>query len=224
MKKLNKIIKLILAFAFTFSLFTMKNVYAEETVVAKIGDKEYTSFNDALKDANLNDNTTIELLSNIYLDNEKITISSDKNIIIDGQSYTIELIYKSINNSGGGLVGLNNNSSLVLKNCQVNIKDNLSGYNGTVAMNANTELTLDNVNMTIDGINCSGNAHGIYLWDDNGKGVINVINQSQLNVKNYPQDALEWDGNGKDEFNVSNSTVNFSNNRSGIAGTINCKF
>lgn len=87
----------------------------------------------------------------------------------------------------------------------------------TICASGNADLTLDNVNMTMDATGVANNPHAIYFTGDN---VLEIINGSNLTIKNYPQDAVEWDGGtGGYFFNIADSTFCSDHNRSGITGT-----
>lgn len=87
----------------------------------------------------------------------------------------------------------------------------------TICASTDASLTLDNVNMTMDATGTSNSPHAIYFCNNN---VLNVINGSNLTIKNYANDALEWDGgNGGYNVNITDSTLISDHNRSGFTGT-----
>lgn len=86
-----------------------------------------------------------------------------------------------------------------------------------ICASKDASLTLDNVNMTMDATGASGSPHAIYFCQNN---VLNVLNGSNLTIKNYANDALEWDGgNGGYNVNITDSTFVSDHNRSGFTGT-----
>ena len=91
----------------------------------------------------------------------------------------------------------------------------------TVSAGKDASLTLDGATMTMDGKNTPTvglkNTHAIYFCKNN---VLNIINNSTLEIKNYSQDALEWnDGDGGYNVNITDSTFISDHNRSGFTGT-----
>ena len=68
----------------------------------------------------------------------------------------------------------------------------------TICASKDASLTLDNVNMTMDATGATNSPHAIYFCNNN---VLNILNGSNLTIRNYPQDALEWDG-GNGGYNV----------------------
>ena len=87
----------------------------------------------------------------------------------------------------------------------------------TICASKDASLTLDNVNMTMDATGATNSPHAIYFCNNN---VLNILNGSNLTIRNYPQDALEWDGgNGGYNVNITDSTFVSDHNRSGFTGT-----
>lgn len=71
--------------------------------------------------------------------------------------------------------------------------------------------------MTMDATGTTNSPHAIYFCNNN---VLNIINGSNLTIKNYGNDALEWDGgNGGYNVNITDSTFVSDHNRSGFTGT-----
>ena len=202
MRKINKLLLAVL----TLFTFTLVEVKADEINVAKIGDTEYTSLDEAINAAT--DEATIELLS----DAETTGMNLNKNIIIEGNNKTI-----TFNEKGIALWG----KKLTFKNTIIT----MTGIGSTpytaewnwqaICASKDSELNLINSNMAMDGTN-AGNAHAIYFT---GNDKLNLIN-STLSIKNYAQDALEWDGgDGGYNINLTESTFNSDHNRSGFTGT-----
>lgn len=202
MKKLN-----IFLVALVFIFLGFMNVKAENVVVASIGETNYATLDEAIKDAK--DNDVINLLSDANVDginiNKNLTIKSENNNKITFEKYGI------------ALWGVN----LSLENVDVQMK----GIGSTpytaewnwmaIAASKDASLTLKNSTMLMDGFN-TNNAHAIYFCSNNK---LNLIN-SNLTIKNYGQDALKWDG-GDLGYNVNmiNSTFISDHNRSGFTGT-----
>ena len=202
MRKINKLLLAVL----TLFTFTLVEVKADEINVAKIGDTEYTSLDEAINAAT--DEAIIELLN----DAETAGMNLNKNITIEGNNKTI-----TFNDKGIALWG----KKLTFKNTIIT----MTGIGSTpytaewnwqaICASKDSELNLINSNMTMDGTN-AGNAHAIYFT---GNDKLNLIN-STLTIKNYAQDALEWDGgDGGYNINLTESTFNSDHNRSGLTGT-----
>lgn len=179
--------------------------------VAKIGDKTYASFDEAVADAK--DSDTIELLQ----DAETKGLYLEKNLTIDGGADKHSLTF---NDKGIALWG----KALTFRNVNVT----MSGIGSTpytaewgwmsIAASQNASLTLDAAALTMDGSGTASDVHAIYFCSNNK---LNITNGSNLTIKNYKQDALEWDGGDKG-YNVNitgGSTYTSDHNRSGFTGT-----
>lgn len=184
--------------------------------VAKIGNKTYASFDEAVADAR--DGDTIELLHNavtkgLYL---------EKKLTIDGGADKNSLTF---NDKGIALWG----KDLTFKNVNVT----MSGIGSTpytaewgwmsIAASQNASLTLDNANLVMDGKGTpvstdQTHTHAIYFT---GNNKLNLTNASNLTISNYSEDALEWNG-GDGGYNVNitgGSTYISDHNRSGFTGS-----
>lgn len=208
MKKINKALMIVLCGLFSF--LTLNVVKADEVGnVARIGEIEYATLDEAVKAAVSGD--VIVLLNNATTEglnlSKDLTIESEnsKHYKIDFTKYGIALWGKS----------------LTFKDVDVT----MSGIGSTpytaewnwmtICASKNSELSLINSNMTMDGAN-TGNKHAIYFT---GNDKLNITN-SNLVIKNYQQDALEWDGgDGGYNVNIVNSTFLSDHNRSGFTGT-----
>lgn len=181
--------------------------------VAKIGDTEYATLDEAVKAAP--DGATIELLG----DCTTTGLNLSKNLTIQAAAGLEEKPTVTFDTYGVALWG----KSLTFKDCDV-LMNKISSTPYTAEWNwmaicasTNASLTLDNVNMTMDATGASGSPHAIYFCNNN---VLNVVNGSNLTIKNYPNDALEWDGgNGGYNVNITDSTFVADHNRSGFTGT-----
>lgn len=181
------------------------------TNVAKIGDTEYATLDEAIEAAE--DGATITLLANC----ETAGLNLDKNLTIAGSTEkTFTVTFKD---NGIALWG----KALTFKNCAVS----MTGIDSTpytaewnwmaICASKDASLTLENATMTMDGTGTGKKAHAIYFCSNNR---LNLIN-SKLTIRNYPQDALEWNG-GVGGYNVkltNNSTFVSDHNRSGFAGS-----
>jgi len=163
------------------------------------------------------DGSVIEILSDVTTDGLELR----KDLTIRGgtvaegtEKYTIKFVEYGI-----ALWG----KSLTFENCNVEM-DGIGStpYTSewgwmTICASAGASMTLNNVNMTMDAEGTTNSPHAIYFCNDN---VLNIENGSVLEIKNYPEDALEWDGgNGGYNVNITDSTFISDHNRSGFTGT-----
>ena len=177
--------------------------------VARVGDVEYATFDEAFAAAA--DGQTITLLT----DATTRGLNVSKDVTVDGGDHTLTFVEKGI-----ALWG----KSLVLKN----VAATMTGIGSTpytaewgwvtICASKNASITLDNAKLSMDGAGTGNNTHAIYLT---GNNKLNLQNGSVLTVKNYKQDALEWDhGDGGYNLNVTGGSKFISDhNRSGITGT-----
>ena len=176
--------------------------------VAKIGETGYATLDEAVAAAK--DGDTIELCK----DAETAGLNLSKDLTIDGKDNALKFTDKGI-----ALWG----KALTLKNINVT----MSGIGSTpytaewnwqsICASKGASLTLDGATLTMDGTGTAGNTHAIYFCSNNK---LNLMNGSNLTIKNYAQDALEWDGgDGGYNVNIKDSTYISDSNRSGFTGT-----
>ena len=177
--------------------------------VARVGDVEYATFDEAFAAAA--DGQTITLLT----DATTRGLNVSKDVTVDGAGHSLAFVEKGI-----ALWG----KSLALKN----VAATMTGIGSTpytaewgwvtICASKNASITLDNAKLSMDGAGTGNNTHAIYLT---GNNKLNLQNGSVLAVKNYKQDALEWDhGDGGYNLNVTGGSKFISDhNRSGITGT-----
>lgn len=177
--------------------------------VAKVGDAEYATFDEAFAAAT--DGQTVTLLA----DATTKGLDVKKDVTIDGAGHSLAFVERGI-----ALWG----KSLTLKN----VAATMTGIGSTpytaewgwmtICASKNASITLDNAKLSMDGTGTGNNTHAIYLT---GNNKLNLQNGSVLTVKNYKQDALEWDGgDGGYNLNVTGGSKLVSDhNRSGITGT-----
>lgn len=177
--------------------------------VAKVGDAEYATFDEAFAAAT--DGQTVTLLANATTKGLDVR----KDGTVDGGGHTLTFVEKGI-----ALWG----KSLTLKN----VAATMTGIGSTpytaewgwmtICASKNASITLDNAKLSMDGAGTGNNTHAIYLT---GNNKLNLQNGSVLTVKNYKQDALEWDGgDGGYNLNVTGGSKLVSDhNRSGLTGT-----
>ena len=201
--------------------FSINSVKAEETNVARIGEKEFATLDEAITEAKEDD--IIELLS----DAETIGINLSKNLTIKSASEEKHTI--TFTKYGIALWSKN----LTFENVEVVMNDiGSTPYTAewnwmTICASKDSELILKNTTMIMDNkndktehINKKGEItegqHAIYFT---GNDKLNLTN-STLIIKNYTQDALEWDGgDGGYNINLDNSSYISDSNRSGFTGT-----
>lgn len=177
--------------------------------VAKVGDAEYATFDEAFAAAT--DGQTVTLLA----DATTRGLDVSKDVTVDGAGHSLAFVEKGI-----ALWG----KSLTLKN----VAATMTGIGSTpytaewgwmtICASKNASITLDNAKLSMDGAGTGNNTHAIYLT---GNNKLNLQNGSVLTVKNYKQDALEWDGgDGGYNLNVTGGSKLVSDhNRSGLTGT-----
>lgn len=178
--------------------------------VARVGDVEYATFDEAFAAAT--DGQTVTLLANATTKGLDVR----KDVTVDGAGYSLAFVEKGI--------GLRGGNDLTLKN----LTATMAGVGSTpcldfgwtwmsVCAQPDCSLTLDNAKLTMDGTG-AGNVHAVYFT---GNNKLNLQNGSVLTIKNYKQDALEWDGgDGGYNVNITGGSKFVSDyNRSGFTGT-----
>ena len=210
-KTRTRVISALLVFMMLLSLMPTV-AFAAEGDVAQIGDTTYATLDDAVDAAA--DGATIELLGDATING----LNLSKNLTIQAAEGVADPTI-TFTQYGIALWG----KALTFKD--VNVVMNGIGstpYTGewswmTICASENAFLTLDNVDMTMDATGTTNSPHAIYFCNNN---VLNVINGSNLTIKNYANDALEWDGgNGGYNVNITDSTFTSDHNRSGFTGT-----
>ena len=196
------------AMALVCALVMVPSAYADGAV-ARIGEAEYNTFDEAVAAAK--NDETVTLLA----DAETAGLNLSKDLTIDGGGNALKFTDKGI-----ALWG----HALVLKN----VNASMTGVGSTpytaewkwmsVCASKDASLTLDGATLTMDGTGTASNVHAIYFCSNNK---LNLKNGSNLTIKNYKQDALEWDG-GDGGYNVNietGSTYTSDHCRSGFTGT-----
>lgn len=181
-----------------------------ETDVAQIGDVTYPTLDEAVTAAT--DGATITILKDCTTEG----LNLSKNLTIAGLDGTKPTI--NFTKYGIALWG----KALTFENCNVTMKGiGSTPYTAewgwmTICASVGASLSLNNVDMTMDATDTKNSPHAIYFCQDN----VLKVNNSNLTIKNYPNDALEWDGgNGGYNINITNSTFLSDHNRSGFTGT-----
>lgn len=145
-------------------------------------------------------------------------LNLSKNITIQGADGLAKKPTVTFTDQGIALWG----KALTFKDC--NVKMNGIGSTPyvewgwmTICASKDASLKLDNVEMTMDAAGTTNSPHAIYFCNNN---VLNIVNGSNLTIKNYANDALEWDGgDGGYNVNITDSTFVSDHNRSGFTGT-----
>ena len=199
----------VLLTALVLTLVQAPSTALAEGNVARVGDVEYATFDEAFAAAA--DGQTITLLT----DATTKGLDVRKDVTVDGAGHSLAFVEKGI-----ALWG----KSLTLKN----VAATMTGIGSTpytaewgwmtICASKNASITLDNAKLSMDGAGTGNNTHAIYLT---GNNKLNLQNGSVLTVKNYKQDALEWDGgDGGYNLNVTGASKLVSDhNRSGLTGT-----
>lgn len=180
------------------------------TKVAKIGDTEYATLDEAVAAAK--DGDTITLLADCVTAGLELR----KSLTIAGS--TEKKFTVTFSDKGIALWG----KALTFKNCAVS----MTGIGSTpytaewnwmaICASKDASLTLENATMTMDGTGTGKKAHAIYFCSNNQLN----LTDSSLTIRNYAQDALEWDGgDGGYNVNLTNSTFVSDHNRSGFTGS-----
>ena len=216
MKKFTKrILSTFVALMMVFSLLPAA-AFAAEGDVAKIGDTGYTTLDAAISEAE--DGATIELLGDATTEgmslNKELTIQAVAGL---SEKPTVTFTKYGIA-MGYGAAG----KPLTFKDIDIVINGIGSTpatgeWNWmTICAGNGAQITLDNVVMTMDATGVTKSTQAIYFC---GNNVLNILNGSNLTIKNYPHNALSWDGGPAYTTNIENSTFVSDHNRSGFTGT-----
>ncbi len=227
-KMMKRLVSWVVAAAMVVAMLPVSVLGAEPGNVAKIGNTEYATLDEAIEAAG--DGDTIELLGDATT--QGINLHKDLTIQAAGglaseptitfTQYGIALAYGDKDQGW----------SLTFKDLKISMEDigitpATGEWNWVSICTSNSSITLDNVDMVMDGENAQGawnaqtqaykTVHAIYFTGDSE---LNLINGTNLTIKNYDEDALEWDsGNTNYKVNIVNSTFISDNNRSGFTGT-----
>ncbi len=176
--------------------------------VAKIGNIEYASFDDAVNAAN--DGDTITLLKDVTSSGFDL----DKNLIVYGGDdkikYTVTFGNKGMTVASG--------KTLTLKETEFifdgNIKT-LAGSTYAIVLASNSTLELEASKLIINQNN--SNNGGFYV---NGGSTFTASKGSYVGITYCTFNAFEWNGgNDSPIINISDSKMDLEYNRSGFAGT-----
>ena len=179
-----------------------------ETAVAKIGEDYYNTLDEAIEAATNGD--TIKLLGDAT-----VSKTLDKSITIDGQGFTMS--------STNVRYGFRTGTNLTLKNITANFIYDVQVENpsyssdlGLFYVNGDTNFTFENATINMNGSGATNRLHAIYY--DSCAGTISV-KKSNLNISEFPEDAIEWGGKENSNLIIENSTYSSIHNRQGITGT-----
>ena len=188
------------------------NTLPNGETVAMIGDTEYKTLDEAIAAAG--DGATIEVLQDCTSSGINLT----KDLTIEGQKNSNGL-YPIIKFTDKGIALWG--KSLTFKTCNIIMQGVGSTPYAewswmTICANKDASLNLINSFMLLDANGVSNSPHAIYFCSNNKLN----LTESTLEIKNYPQDALEWDGgDGGYNVNLTKSIYISDNNRSGFTGT-----
>ena len=188
------------------------NTLPNGETVAMIGDTEYKTLDEAIAAAG--DGATIEVLQDCTSSGINLT----KDLTIEGQKNSNGL-YPIIKFTDKGIALWG--KSLTFKTCNIIMQGVGSTPYAewswmTICANKDASLNLINSFMLLDANGVSNSPHAIYFCSNNKLN----LTKSTLEIKNYPQDALEWDGgDGGYNVNLTKSIYISDNNRSGFTGT-----
>ena len=188
------------------------NTLPNGETVAMIGDTEYKTLDEAIAAAE--DGDTIEVLQDCTSSGINLT----KNLTIEGQKNSNGL-YPIIKFTDKGIALWG--KSLTFKTCNIIMQGVGSTPYAewswmTICANKDASLNLINSFMLLDANGVSNSPHAIYFCSNNKLN----LTESTLEIKNYPEDALEWDGgDGGYNVNLTKSIYISDNNRSGFTGT-----
>ena len=188
------------------------NTLPEGEPVAMIGDTEYKTLDEAIAAAV--DGDTITVLQDCTSSGINLT----KDLTIEGQKNSNGL-YPIIKFTDKGIALWGR--SLTFKTCNIIMQGVGSTPYAewswmTICANKDASLNLINSFMLLDANGVSNSPHAIYFCSNNKLN----LTESTLEIKNYPQDALEWDGgDGGYNVNLTKSIYISDNNRSGFTGT-----
>ena len=227
----HKLIKRVLSVVLSLSMalcLIPSTVFAAEGNVAKIGNTEYATLDEAVEAAT--NGATIELLGDATTDG--LNLHKDITIQAAAELTSKPTITFTKYGIAMGYGDKENGPELTFKNLNV-IMTNIGMTPATGEWNWQTIcatpgsiLNLDNVNMTMDGENAQGandsdgNPKAVYAMYFTGNNKLNLTNGTVLTIKNYEMNALTWDGgDGGYNVNITNSTYISDNNRSGFTGT-----
>ena len=184
-----------------------------DVAVAKIGDVTYETLDEAIEDAKVGD--TIYLLADAT-----VSKTLNKTMTIDGQDHTLTSKDASY---GFGVEG--DTIHLTLKNMTANFTYDTEvenpSFDSDLSMfyiNKNTDFTLENVTLNMDGSGASNRLHGFY-FDGGSVGTLSVI-KSEVTISNFPEDAFEWSGKSS-TIEIADSKFVSQSNRAAFTGTNN---
>ena len=204
MKKMKIVL---ITFTFIMMMFSCINVSTvtlkAADAVAKVNDTEYTTFDEAFKEAT--DGDTVVLLTDATTEGLNVT----KNITIDGANHNLTFTKYGIALWGKDLIF--NNVNMTMNGIASTPSNEWSWM--SICTNNNASITLNNSMLTMDGGDLD--RHAIYLTESSDLN----LNSSVLTIKNYGQDALERDKGSGYEFNLKDSIYTADRTRGGIIAT-----
>lgn len=185
--------------------------------VAKIGDTEYATLDEAIKAAA--DGDTIELLGNAEL--SSTTFPANKSLAINGgtEKYTVNANQAYLNIAG----------TVTFENCTVDFHGIPKGHWMYLYMAQNGSLTFRNSTVNIDGSDASTNTTAMYFPEPNQAPANFVVDNSTVTIKNCEGNGISWGGQtapannsitiNKSNFVIDNCARSNSGGGGGFIGT-----
>ena len=203
---------------------TVDNSVVNGTVTVSDGDGTIAVLNSSVESKS---GSGIILVNTSVGDSGPTTDAGGNVAIVDGVGYTTLASAIAAADDGDTVTlvdDVDEQFSLTIQNKDITIAGN--GFDATITPGAgattkalsllNSELTLDGVNMTINGTeNSNGNYDGTAFDVRNDGSVLNVVNNSVLNMNNLESAMVFADTSGatviRGKLNIEDSTVNFTN-------------
>ncbi len=185
--------------------------------VAKIGETEYATLDEAIKAAA--DGATIELLGNAEL--SSTTFPANKSLAINGgtEKYTVNANQAYLNIAG----------TVTFENCTVDFHGIPKGHWMYLYMAQNGSLTFRNSTVNIDGSDASTNTTAMYFPEPNQAPANFVVDNSTVTIKNCEGNGISWGGQtapannsitiNKSNFVIDNCARSNSGGGGGFIGT-----
>lgn len=185
--------------------------------VAKIGETEYATLDEAIKAAA--DGDTIELLGNAEL--SSTTFPANKSLAINGgtEKYTVNANQAYLNIAG----------TVTFENCTVDFHGIPKGHWMYLYMAQNGSLTFRNSTVNIDGSDASTNTTAMYFPEPNQAPANFVVDNSTVTIKNCEGNGISWGGQtapannsitiNKSNFVIDNCARSNSGGGGGFIGT-----
>ena len=216
-KMMNRLVSWVMAAAMVVAMLPVSALGAEPGNVAKIGNTEYATLNEAIKAAP--DGAKIELLGNAEL--SSTTFSANKSLTINGgtEKYTVDANQAYLNIAG----------TVTFENCTVDFHGVPKGHWMYLYMAQNGSLTFRDSTVNIDGSDASSNTTAMYFPEPNQAPANFVVDNSTVTIKNCEGNGISWGGKtvpannsitiNKSNFVIDNCARSNSGGGGGFIGT-----